>query len=1278
MRKLIILILCAVAANAAVATITAVSSSATQAIIEYRPPDSQTCKVRVFEGVASTVAGALALTLHANTNGALFTNVDSDDPSIRPGGFVLRMSDARRKFIVGWKRGYPRDGNGIPRPSALAQNESYTALVTCPYAAVADGTNTALRVFKTAPYFSGNTYVKPWPLDAASWGNWSQPYYDWAPHIDGQPNPTQVHHDTGIRYSMFSRPGNYSLDASSWCGAGGSHIDWCAPPFVYDGSGQWATLSAIVNRGTGGPTTHTGTGAGKLSLPLSAFNHDGNKIGGIVNVNHVITDVQLTVNAKSSVATTLYFCYSSDVANKVCSTDTHSFALTTSYQTFTYPSAWAPTWSSWISSGKFPVPSQVAVANQSFSATATDTHTVTVTNSAWNQYPPGRMDTPSGSLLWITGSGCGGLTSGNSAVNPNMNTLNMFYGADVADFCHVSSGVDNSTYKLTEATALVSTALGSSQMGGFLLWGNGDNVTMSISDYWAQPLMESSNAFIYNGDSDMFSRDTVTDNITGLPVYMTMTMNGTGFLSLGIWIPGNGHGEHRALGELWLPSASGGCGGSSATFKYGNPLIGFCYEADDKIHQWTYNASYGFASFRGMYGAQNPAITWTTLSPTTITAQMIARDASFSSTYWSTYRLVGVWGDYIIGYFQAMNQDMPGMMVSISTTTGNVVSTMNTAVAFQAGLHTAQVSGAGDWINVVPQCCGNAGSPTWQAPILSVNGSAGGHLSATPQVVCPTIAQGAPQIGIDFGAVGQRCDVITIHKLCWASAWAAEITRLGSCPWGAGSPAWVEPAVGQFITDPAVLTEPLVIMSAVNNYGIYTLTVGRAAIPPIPQPTGIGDYLCTSTPASHSVGATLMYSTPAGCAAAGGGAYQWWNVRTGAVEANWASTGGHNDVGGGPTDDCGLFVSVGRWPGNIVIDGLTAQRGCTSDRSLFHAPQNAVMSNRAPTFDGLYQYTNLQSHVSMRSYQNTWLAADSHPPAGSGPAAPDYTYTQAATAVTDVYKITGLTVSNLKRIAMHPSNAQWLLKDISGPGANMAASSMFDYCVVQYAGATCGMAGESVGGIYVHGHSSTTYSGTCAQAPDYPVICPSIDNPVLGWTLGWDLRATDPTGVNHQRVGSQPPALTSIFDNVRITPDGKSALQYRQALNGAIPGWLIYDLPLFPRDQKNRLGWAAPAIQIKSAGGAVQGSLRFGVMSWMDTLGGGLYCTSRREECTTGTVGTDPFAFAAETATYPAIGSSLMLRPAFPFGEVVFFKRQFRNGSGSILSEGEMDVWLEP
>ncbi len=276
-----------------------------------------------------------------------------------------------------------------------------------------------------------------------------------------------------------------------------------------------------------------------------------------------------------------------------------------------------------------------------------------------------------------------------------------------------------------------------------------------------------------------------------------------------------------------------------------------------------------------------------------------------------------------------------------------------------------------------------------------------------------------------------------------------------------------------------------------------------------------------------------------------------------------------------------------------------------------------------------------------------------------------------------VYKFSGASTINPKQMAQagaidNPFTAgggPHILVDVSGPGVVLGTTSVDNYKYVIANAPGEGLAGSSIGDIYVN------LPGTPRPNCDGGGMCLNNFYPYGNGDIqiSTDLsRRRVITGglASLKQLGGTPSA--------RALYDGSWLLFTTGYYLGVPPSQvLMAKLPPFSGDSGvDRTTFLRAPVNIKSPGGSVaSATLEF----WYAEQGG--YCTSRRETCVAvATTVTDATPFWYKTtdayAKQPCTNACTITVPVLPM-HVAYYTVKFYDASGSFLQDGESGVVVD-
>ena len=284
-----------------------------------------------------------------------------------------------------------------------------------------------------------------------------------------------------------------------------------------------------------------------------------------------------------------------------------------------------------------------------------------------------------------------------------------------------------------------------------------------------------------------------------------------------------------------------------------------------------------------------------------------------------------------------------------------------------------------------------------------------------------------------------------------------------------------------------------------------------------------------------------------------------------------------------------------------------------------------------------------------------------------------------------LWKGTGGAVLNRKHLATMAFVGRTPLVDVSGAGTTLSdgAGDSYKYCIANKAG-EC-RPGSAAGDVYVNAPYVSfpycAYPGIAKQSDDTNSICIGDLGLPTGNVIEMGVLQPDFTGSSERRLG---PAYTrwnqqDVYWNVQAPVSGTLLFSQVRWMEGVRSDDLVTILPPYPaadgvaRNTFQPLAVAVPAPTVAGADNAV---LEFGYAENGDP--GQFYCTSRQEGCVaTGASfdGTAPFFYTLSEAyqgTPCAAGCTIAI-PALP-QRVVYYRWKYRDASGAPISAGPLQV----
>jgi hypothetical protein len=535
---------------------------------------------------------------------------------------------------------------------------------------------------------------------------------------------------------------------------------------------------------------------------------------------------------------------------------------------------------------------------------------------------------------------------------------------------------------------------------------------------------------------------------------------------------------------------------------------------------------------------------------------------------------------------------------------------------------------------------GTTGIGLYQFSVNSITGASGttaltSTVSTDPTTNnCSTLGVTDPR-WIALGASGNNCIQMvvatepqnlapsTTDKVKWPSACNPNYSQLQT----------IQP--GDYLYDPA----------NGNQYGenfLVALKTGSGCSPiTLVLARGV-NQACAAAPQAHRNGWTPVVGATANC----NGNEYWLNVTNPgtAYVDNSGTTLGHSYIG--QPDNTGInLAQYTVYAASTGYTGYGVRQGALPVLigQGFSYGVNMVYPFAGSTAGVGINY--IQTHPGGQSYQATpnTLGYDGRPLGGAGGGVGAVWYhaiTGPVSGTSQVYKIScaqatpgGSCIESLdrKRLGMLAFAGRFLLTDISGPASTITDSNPYTYCIADFPG-EC-RPGSSQGDRFVNVPNMDTGGVCVVGALDRNTPCLATAPVEVGQAVQFDWGAADPNALNWRRLGYVlgGPGQTNNYWNVHGIVDGSWAfteVDWKEGVRKDIVAIKLPPWPGPPADGISRSNFVSLVVPIQGqAGDSVQ--IRFGY----DT---NLYCTSRRDQCTTS--GAAPFAWLSEAHTVDAKG----------------------------------------
>jgi hypothetical protein len=205
------------------------------------------------------------------------------------------------------------------------------------------------------------------------------------------------------------------------------------------------------------------------------------------------------------------------------------------------------------------------------------------------------------------------------------------------------------------------------------------------------------------------------------------------------------------------------------------------------------------------------------------------------------------------------------------------------------------------------------------------------------------------------------------------------------------------------------------------------------------------------------------------------------------------------------------------------------------------------------------------------------------------------------------------------------------------------------------------VSGSSAGQEFVSAPSVDT-SGSCAMSPTETHPCIVTSSPVYQKAIQFDISKDDPFGLRWRAIttGGTKPGSTLNYWNAQSDPEGNFVfVESDYPNNGQISTLLGAKLPPFPNeDSMNRTMFIPVADKMPGVSGSTV-RVRFGYAEYgTDTKGLPLFCSDRKEDCTTSTSAThpsDPYSWLGEAQTWKACSSDCVVNIPGISGRVLYY-----------------------
>jgi hypothetical protein len=789
---------------------------------------------------------------------------------------------------------------------------------------------------------------------------------------------------------------------------------------------------------------------------------------------------------------------------------------------------------------------------------------------------------------------------------------------------------------------------------GVMIWNSSQSGTVFLQN--AQYTLAESNLFSIGDDGsyDPCSVSTVAVNYAAngtTPLTTPLTGRICQLIdiysnpTLYLFVPSTGETRLLAYGQ---PSIGNGTIG---TFDPSDPDTQYYAQNNSpnpNIFKCSYNAAAGnYAALAPNYtGASSPNYSCTSVTSGTgndLFSQIGNVVPGFNSTYFNRVSgFGGMSGNYISVTVQ-LGQNSIGYSCFFDVTqpAGKQIvachDTWSTYPERWGGAHgTFQPYTAPGWgaIFLVPLTdAGTTGIGQYQLSVNAMTGESG-TTALTPNLATDPTTQSCSALGVTdprwiaLGATGNNCIQMTV---------ATEPQN--QAPSAADAAQWPSSCHSGWAQLQSVQPGDYVIDSATGFYGEQFLVAAKtgSGCSPITLVLARGvNQACASAPQAHSNGWIPMMTATQNC----DGNEYWYQVSnpSTAYADNSSIYAAHSFTG--QADGTGInLVNYVVYAAQFHYNSYGVRQGTLPD--LIGQTFSYGLNMTYPFADSTagIGINYIQTHPGGQSYlmaPNT-LGYDGRPIGGAGGGVGTawyHTLTGPVSGTSQVYKISpalnapnGAAIESLdrKRLGMVAFAGRYLLTDVSGPRSTITDASVYAYCIADFTG-EC-RPGSSAGDRFVNVPNIDT-TGTCAVgALDRNTPCLATANAEVGNAVQFNWGMPDPNAMNWRRLGYAlgGPGQTNNYWNVHGIVDGSWAFTEVDWKDGIRKDIVAIQLPPWPRspgDRVPRSDFVRVVIPVAGQTGD-QVRIRFGYDE-------NLYCTSRREPCTT--AGGAPFSWLSEVS----------------------------------------------
>ena len=1260
MTKIVFLAVSLSAASFATTLVKEIQVTNTQAVVWVNTDQSGNCTFAVSETGASSPVN--------DVNETLFPGSSSDART----GSVVQGQD--HWFVAGTRTAAPGPA-GIWYSRALAANTAHSGTVTC-------GSDMAVPFqFTTSPIPMGVTYTDPVPFNIRALGNYAVPTFDFTDLTKMYVDP-----QTGFKFRLLTGPGQVPLQADTVT----PQTSTTTNPGNTQGeiltATNWSNSSNCLVYG-GSACSYAASAQDVLTVRLAGWVGPGafgnyawnweNTLGSLGSALSGIDSYQLALTCNGSgSAIQVDVAYTFNGVNQGTEWETQTCPASTA--TVTYPSSLDGSGlAAWQSANYPAIPAVIWEIGQEKMAVNTNGTAVAAATGTFNLDPrilaAGSKITINGteytiasvnSATSVTLTGSAGTQTAVTAYISNFGvmirkhsatagTLNV-YGPQVRMAASASFNNSGSGF-ITQCSALTATDSGG-HTGRFCIFSNvsfgGGAIYFVTDDLQARFV---GNAIMPSGGSGQDAYSGV--NYSGQSMFDNSDPNSWWVSTT--YTSGALAGTPTLLKATYNPSGVAGCA-IAANYQAIplDPNYNFSNENNCNI---TYSELTLQSAGHGI---------WSQL-PSALTGGKFGNGSNLGLAF--------IQDGYAIFQITASGQNTEAWLVDVSLSTGLVTG------AFSTYMNTASTTGS----YPCRGCTYHADVPSDQsAPYygFATEDAYGGGgntgdgpyylavttpLTTTPAYTPAQCASAFPSMSTTVSWLlpySSGCDEITLagsdNIPCNPTSSTWEVAHMPACTWsqtsvsGGSSTQWQAGAImpGDWIIDlVAGQNEPMAF--ALNISGTTWVIIRAIDAPHSPEMLRTG-----LTPLAHTLaGSPSAWIAAIRCNMPGTNAVSVSEATgAGIIWDRWWYGTGH-----GVIRSAGV-IGATVYPDVSFVTGTSVRIGTLPGTA--NTPETSRIFNGAPFGGkvGVSGFNYVQSHPGWDGNASSFV--DMAPLASSAGGVFTLWLQPGTVNVTGtLYKIpaaNAFIAEDKRRLALAVWSGMFNFQDVSGAEAiSGTAVDNYNYCSIDYAGATCGQAGETVGDVFMN-IPAATVDGYAGGVFDYnrANAAPLGQEPlaVLQYyfkNLSSQNRGNDGRWERRVTTGFARYNGQDTYSNAKVIPNSTLLLFNCGTPNLQRPQDLCFGQ--MPADDPPSIetGGSFYNRPIPVAARARYAEIQFGYAENGDPSQ--LFCTTRQEACNTSSPSGTPYNWEGEPRTLQNCSTGCMLQiPVIP-GRVVYYRARW-------------------